>query len=263
MNTPDSPADLSVYMARPGMPASRVSQDRPLIIGHRGAAALAPENTLAAFRAAAALPVDGVEFDVQRSADGHLVVFHDDTLERTSTGQGTIGEHTLAALREMDAGSWFDPAFTGEPIPTLDEVFAFLAGTDLLLFIELKAPSLYPGIERQVIDRVVQMGLADRVQIRSFEHDALHRCYAIAPDIPISELWPHKLPDDDETFFPTVNAYGPVCTAEGIARLHDRGQKVTAWTVDDLDAARQLIAAGIDGITTNAPDRLLALFEAR
>ena len=256
-NNPPRPDRASL----PGMPASRVSNRRTLVIGHRGASALAPENTLAAFRAAAALPTDGVEFDVQRTADGHLIVFHDDTIERTTNGTGVTGQYTLAELQALDAGSWFDPAFAGEQIPTLADTLDLLAQTELLLFIELKSPALYPGIEGEIIAMIRQFGLADRVQLRSFEHDSLHRCYAIDPEIPISELWPHKLPDDDEMFFPTLNAYYPLATPDQIAYVHARGQKITVWTVDDLDMAQQLKDAGIDGITSNAPDRILTLFD--
>ena len=149
------------------MPSSRVSQRHPIIVGHRGAQGLAPENTLAAFRAAADLNIDGVEFDVMRTADGHLVVFHDDEVERTTNGSGLIYDLTLAQVKALDAGSHFDPRFVGERVPTLEELFDFLKGTDLLIFLELKDPWRFPEIEQQTIDMIRAYGLVERTQIRS------------------------------------------------------------------------------------------------
>lgn len=244
-----------------GIPRSRASDRHPIIVGHRGAAGLAPENTLAAFRVAADLRIDGVEFDVQRSADGHLVVFHDDLLDRVTDGKGPVWEQPLAALQRLDAGSYFATRFRGERIPTLRETLDYLRGTDLLLFIELKDPWRFPGMEAQVIAQVREFGLVERVQMRSFYHDALHEVFRLAPELAISELWWDRIPTDDEVTFKTINVLGTLYTPEILAQIHRRGQQATAWTVNDLDQARALIAAGIDGLTTDYPDRLLTLFE--
>jgi glycerophosphoryl diester phosphodiesterase len=243
------------------MPRSLTSTRHPIVIGHRGAQGLAPENTLPAFQAAADLRLDGVEFDVQRTQNDHLVVFHDEDVSRTTNGTGRIEHLTLDALRALDAGSHVGPQFAGERIPTLDEVFDFLRGTDLLLFVELKSPWLYAGIEAQVADLIRAYGLVDQAQVRSFFHPALHVFHAVAPDIAISSLWFEHLPGNDEIRFKTVNALHTLYTPEDIARLHTHGVQTTAWTVDDLDDARRLIDAGIDGLTTNFPDRLLTLFK--
>lgn len=245
----------------PPIPASRVSHRHPMIVGHRGAQGLAPENTLAAFRAAAALNLDGVEFDVQRTRDGHLVVFHDDSVDRTTDGAGLIYEMTLNEVQALDAGSKFDPRFAGERVPTLREVFGFLKSTEMLLFVELKDPWRFEGIEAQVIELIREYDLSDRVQVRSFYHPSLHTHYRLAPDIPLSELWENHLPGDNEITFNTIDAYYLLVTPGEIARLHARGVTVTAWTVNNLDDARHLIAAGIDALCTNYPDRLLALVE--
>jgi len=244
------------------MPASRVSQRHPIIVGHRGASGLAPENTLAAFRVAAELGVDGIEFDVQRTADGELIVFHDDELERVTDGSGLVYEKTLAEVKALDAGRWFGAAFAGERVPTLAETFELCRGTDLLLFIELKDPWRFPGVEAAVVEMIRAFDLQERVQIRSFYHAALHVVHHVAPEIALSELWFDHLPTDDEVTFKTINAFYPLYTLENIAHIHARGQQATAWTVNDLDVARALIDAGIDGLTTDYPDRLLTLFEA-
>jgi len=243
------------------MPVSRVSSRHPIIVGHRGASGLAPENTLAAFQVAADLRVDGVEFDVQRTADGHLIVFHDDTVERTTNGTGAVGQFTLAEIQSLDAGSHFDPRFTGERVPTLRETFDFLRQTNLLLFVELKDPWRYPGMEAETAALIRTYDLVDRVQVRSFYHPSLHTLYEIAPEIAISELWADHLPTDEEVTFKTINAYYPLYTPENLAHIHRRGQQATAWTVNAIEVAQALIAAGIDGLTTDVPDRMLALVE--
>jgi glycerophosphoryl diester phosphodiesterase len=243
------------------MPVSRVSNRKPTIVGHRGASGMAPENTLAAFQAAVDLNIDGVEFDVQRSRDGHLIVFHDDDVDRTTDGHGAVYDLTLAELKALDAGSAFDARFRGERIPTLEETFELLRPTDLLLFVELKDPWRFPGMEEAVAELIRRYDLVERVQVRSFHHACLHTFFRIAPEIPLSELWFERLPGDDEVTFKVIDALHRLYTPENIAHIHQRGQLVTAWTVDDLDEARRLMDAGIDSLTSNHPNRLMTLFD--
>lgn len=264
MNTPTSP--VRPPEQRPPwdtllpIPRSLVSDRRPLIVGHRGARGLAPENTLPAFEVAAELEIDGVEFDVQRTADGVLVVFHDDTVDRTTTGTGALADLTLEQVRALDAGARFDGRFAGTRVPTLREALDYLKTTRLLLFIELKDPWRFPGMEQQCVDLVRELGLGPRTQFRSFYHDALHELYRIAPEISISELWDDRLPADDEVTFKTIDAPHQLLTPQNIRHMQARGQQVTAWTVNELERARALAEAGIDGLCTDYPDRLLALF---
>ncbi|MBN1680909.1 MAG: glycerophosphodiester phosphodiesterase [Anaerolineae bacterium] len=243
------------------MPVSRMSDRKPIIVGHRGARGLAPENTLAAFRVAAELGIDGVEFDVQRTQDGHLVVIHDEDVERTTNGQGRIAELTLAELRRLDAGAWFDDSYRGEGVPTLHDVFEMLRPTGLLLFIELKSPWLYQGMESALAQMIREFDLVDRVQVRSFFHPVLHAMAQVAPEISLSSLWFDRVPSDDEVAFKTIDVLFTLYTPQVIAHIHRRGQQATAWTVNDPDDARRLIEAGIDGLATDFPDRLLPLFE--
>jgi glycerophosphoryl diester phosphodiesterase len=244
------------------MPASRVSNRKPIIVGHRGACGLAPENTLAAFQVAANLGIDGVEFDVQLTKDGHPIVFHDDEVQRVTDGTGQVIDLTLSELETLDAGATFAPQFRGERIASLREALDFLRGADLLLFIELKAPWRYPGIEEAVVNLVREFELVDRALVSTFHYPALYALHGLAPEIALAELWFDRLPHDDEITFNTIDALDSLCTPEQIARLHRRGVTVTAWTVNDLDLARDLMNAGIDGLTTDYPDRLLRLFEA-
>lgn len=135
----------------------------PIIVAHRGLADRAPENTLAACTAALALGF-GIEIDLQRSADGHLVVIHDATVDRTTNGRGAVAEQTLDALRRLDAGSWYGPAFRDQRIPTLEEVLAVVAAhrsLPILAVLELKAND--PGIVEPLCAQVAQAGLQEQV----------------------------------------------------------------------------------------------------
>lgn len=244
------------------MPASRMSDRQTLVIGHRGAAGLAPENTMAAFQKALDVGCDGIEFDVQRSADGHLVVAHDDEMDRTTNISGLLRDLDLAEIQAADSGSWFDPVFAGEKIPSLPELFRWLQGNDLLIFLELKDPFRFEGIEQQVIAMIHEYHLAERVQLRSFFHESLHICHDIDHSISISELWFHQFPSPSEMTYKTLNILFGLYTPERIAEAHARGQKCTAWTVNNMDVARDLIAWGIDGITSDYPDQVIALIES-
>jgi glycerophosphoryl diester phosphodiesterase len=241
------------------MPSSRMSERKTQVVGHRGASGLAPENTLAAFQIALDLGVDGVEFDVQMTRDGHLVVAHDEELDRTTSGSGLLRELSIAELQVLDAGGWFAEDFKGERIPSLPELFDFMRGNDLLLFLELKDPAQYPGMEQAVADLIRKYDFVERVQVRSFDHSALHVFHRIAPEMSISELWYERIPSPEETHFPTIDVLYQLYTLENLAEIHARGQKATAWTVNDMEAARQLIDWGIDSITTDYPDQVLKL----
>lgn len=241
------------------MPASRVSKRKPIIVGHRGAAGLAPENTLPAFQVAIDLGIDGIEFDVQRSKDGVPVIFHDEDLARLTNGAGKLWDKTFDELRALEIKTG-QSGYQQVRIPSLQEVFEFVRRAEQLLMIELKEPWRFPGIEEQVIALIRRYDLVERTQIRSFYHDALHTVHRLAPEIAVSELWLDRLPNDDEVIYKTVNANHTLYSPAEIERLHRRGVQVTAWTVDDLQEARRLMEAGIDGLTTNYPDRLRTLF---
>ena len=243
------------------MPKSLVSERKPIIVGHRGALDLAPENTIPAFEAALNARADGVEFDVQRTVDGHLVVFHDEDVDRVSDGTGMMPQMTLAELQALDVGLFFDERFRGTRIPTLIEFFDWAKGNELLLFLELKEPYRYPGIEQQVADLIREYDLVDRLQVRSFYHAHLLQLHKIAPEIILSELWLNHAPWQAEIVYSTVNLMYGLCTKYNIVQFHEWGRAVTAWVVDDLETARQLKDWGIDEIVTNNPEHILKIFD--
>lgn len=239
-----------------------------LIIAHRGASAAAPPNTLAAFEKAVELGADGVEFDVHLSADRVPVVIHDFVVDGTTDGSGRVAEMRLAQLKQLDAGSSFDPTFAGERIPTLEEVLEAV-GSRLLLDIELKSMSLRGnGLEQAVIAQVEQYSLGDSVLFSSFNPLSLRRAKRIAPHIPVGLLYAPDLPLPLRRAWlaPLVphEARHPEHTmvdADYVAWARRHGYRVNTWTVDDPDEMRRLITLGVDGIITNVPDVLRGILE--
>jgi len=236
-----------------------VSIRKPVIIAHRGASRQAPENTMAAFRKALELGAGGIETDVHLSADGRLVIIHDETVDRTSNGKGLVGEKTFEELRKLDFGSWFSPDFSGEKIPELDELLELVSGWDGLLNIELKnGPVFYPGIEQAVAAAVRKHKLMNRTIISSFNHYSLVEIRKIDPEIKTAPLY-------------MAGLYEPWVYARriGAAAIHPlfynivpeiiKGCKrnnimVNPFTVDRPEQIKAMAAAGVDGIITNVPD---------
>jgi glycerophosphoryl diester phosphodiesterase len=221
---------------------------RVLNIGHRGASKAFPENTLAAFRAACDAGADMCELDVQLSRDGAVVVIHDDTVDRTTNGRGAVAGLTLEQLKGLDAGG-------GERIPTLDEVFAATAGR-CGINVELKIA----GLEAQVAAIMRKWNAVETAMVSSFEWGALEAIRALAPEIRLGVL-AEKKPDRMLEAAARMHAYAvnprfDLATREFCAAAHAGGFKVFVWTVDAPEAMRLLIAAGVDGIMTNYPDRM-------
>src|ERR1700704_2677024 len=163
--------------------AAKLRSGRMLLGGHRGNPDEFPENTLASFRSAIELGVDVIELDVHRSEDGGLPVIHDHLLDRTTDGSGLVRDHTMAELKRFDAGSWKDPKFKGERIPSLDEVLAGAQGK-VGVAIEIKnLPLPYSGIEKAVVRAVKDAGMVHEVVVISFDHRSIQRIAEINPEI--------------------------------------------------------------------------------
>ena len=234
---------------------------RPLIFAHRGASRVAPENTLAAFRQAVEIGADGIELDVQLSADGVPVVIHDATVDRTTDGSGWVRDLTRAQLQELNAGGHAGAAFADERIPTLEEVLAEV-GYKLLIDIELKYPTLETAsLEAQVIEVIRRLGMQQRGWLSSFKPYALHTARQWGPEIPCGLLYgPLSLTSWLLAPITPHNALHPYAGLVGermMQRARKRGQRVITWTVDDPAQARQLAGWGVDAIITNTPAALL------
>jgi len=236
------------------------------VIAHRGASAIRPENTLSAFKKAIEMGVDAIETDVQMTKDGHLILIHDERLNRTTNGVGWVKDYTLQEIKKLDAGFWFSPHFANESIPTIDEFFTLIYNTKLWVNIEIKMGFImYPEIEQRLINKIKEYHLEDRVIISSFNHYSIKMISTISPElktavlysIGLYEPWNYAVnigarylhPDKDVVY-------------EGlIETAHYYGMKVYPYTVDDVQEMEYLIEMGVDGIMTNVPDRLIAVIK--
>jgi glycerophosphoryl diester phosphodiesterase len=233
---------------------------RQAIFAHRGASAYAPENTLAAFRLAVAQGADGIELDAKLSADGHVVVIHDPSVDRTTGARGLVRQMPLEQLRALDAGSFFDPKFAGEPIPTLDAVFAEV-GVQTFINVEMtNYASPNDGLPDAIADLVIRHGLQERVFFSSFHPLNLLRIRRRLPKTPVAML---ALPGAmgalqrgwlGRWFAPELlHPYFSDISPRRLQAEHRRGRRVNAWTVNEAAEMRRLWKFGIDGIITDDP----------
>lgn len=258
--------------------AGALAAARPLVIAHRGGAGLWPENTLHAFERAAALGADVLELDVRSSADGELVVFHDATVERTTDGAGRVAEKTVAELKRLDAGHrWsadggktFPFRGRGLTVPTLREVFQKLP--DARFNVEPKDESA--ETTGRLCRLVRERRMSERVVVGSFRQSLVEEFRRACPEVataagPVeagkflalyqSGLAASFSPAMQALQIPEYAGGVRVVTKEFVAAARGRNLQVHAWTINDEAAMRRLIDAGVDGIMTDYPDRLLAL----
>jgi len=248
---------------------------------HRGAAGLAPENTLAAFRMAIELGADAAELDLQATKDGVVVVIHDDTVDRTTDGRGRIGDLTLADIKRLDAGAKFGAAYRGERIPTLRELIDLVKASGNRRFrlnLEIKFAEGREGqpadLEERVLAVLRETGFLARVITQSFHHASAAKMKRLAPTIPAGLLvGQRRQPTDPVTAVREhrVDYFAPhysLVTPDLLRTLHGAGIPVVTWTVNDPADMRRLIAMGLgalpgDGMISDYPDRLVDLRRTR
>jgi len=233
----------------------------PLWIAHRGAGKLAPENTLAAFRLGAAQGYHAFECDVKLSADGVPFLLHDDTLERTTSGKGLAGDCTWSELSRLDAGAWHSRIYTGEPIASFEAVASYCLANDFRLDLEIKPT---PGIEHQtgraVGEWVRKLWRGTPPLLSSFRPESLAGAREAAPELPrallLDTLWPDCMAVAEALGCVAVITNHALMDAALIAQIHGAGRRALVYTVNEPARAQELLALGIDGIVTDAVDRL-------
>ena len=234
---------------------------RPLVIGHRGAPADAPENTIAAFELALEQGADGLEMDVHLSKDDHPVVIHDFTLERTTNGVGSVGEHTVRELKRLDGGGWHSRPFRGQRIQTLQEVFERFRDRTRF-WLELKGGSdVYPGIEERVLSMIEIYEVQDRALVQSFDYAALERIRALSREVKLGALVaqaplppPTAIPARADALCPGVH----LVSASTVEALRGAGRDCYVWTVNEPAQMDRLVEWGVSGIITDRPGLLRA-----
>jgi glycerophosphoryl diester phosphodiesterase len=240
------------------------SDGRTLNYAHRGASGHAPANTISAFVLAAEMGADGVELDVHLSRDGEVVVIHDDTVDATTDGHGRVSAMSLADLRTLDAGSWFGERFSGERIPTLQEVFDAI-GHRLLVNVEIKVEAGYHPIaqEEEVVRLIEDNQMIDRVIVSSFSPRSLRRVHKLDPNTRLGLLYgrpePAVLPLVLRWLGVRYDALHPsfqMVDARYIERARRWGVQVNVWTVNAAGDMVRMRDLGVDSIITNYPDVL-------
>ncbi len=247
-------------MRNPFFFAMLESLPRPVLFAHRGASAHAPENTLAAFELALEQGTDAIELDAKLSADGHVVVIHDATVNRTTGARGRVKDMTLADLRSLDAGSFFSEKFKGEKIPTLEEVFESV-GKRTFINVELtNYDSPRDHLVESVCMLVKKFGLQKRVLFSSFFASNLSAARRYLPEVPRGLLalngWLGVWHRSFGFAFGKYDALHPHLsdtTPQQVQRVHRLGRRIHVWTVNEADDMRRLFAWGVDGIFTDDP----------
>lgn len=239
-----------------------MSQDKILIIAHRGTSSEAPENTLAAFRLALEQGCNAIELDIHLSADRRVIVCHDATIDRTTNGSGAIAEMTAEELQRYDAGSWYGKSFAGERLPLLDEVLD-LVPASVGINIEIKSDK-HPDVVETLLALLHARNRLDSVFFSSFGHDCLLRLKRKSPASRIGLLYEEDA--DYPSFFERQQTEGYAlhpyhkCVNEAyVAEAKKHGLQIYPWTVDDPDRMKELIRAGVSGIITNRPKLLREL----
>ncbi|MFP4097690.1 MAG: glycerophosphodiester phosphodiesterase family protein [Alphaproteobacteria bacterium] len=233
----------------------------PRIIGHRGAAGYAPENTLAAIHAAADLGIEWVELDVKLTKDCIPIIFHDDTLERTTNTSGNVADMTFSDIRELDCGSWYGESFIGTKIPSLEEAIDTLIDRNLGFNMEIKP---CPGREKETAEAALDILSTiwddhDRLLISSFQHVSLETALDMATDWHRGLILPKEWPENWQELaqylqVSTININGNTTTREQVEDIFEINKLCLAYTINDAHKARHLQAWGIDGFFSDTPD---------
>jgi glycerophosphoryl diester phosphodiesterase len=231
-----------------------------LVIAHRGASGYAPENTLAAFRRAVALGANFIETDLQLSRDARFVAIHDDCVDRTTNGKGRVHDLTLPELRRLDAGSWFGSEFASEQVPTLEEILDFSKKHDVVFYLELKPGATWGG-EHALVGALRESGEIPRTVVISFNAPILEKLRQIEPTLMTGLLYEGDLDRPVEKAIDVgarqLAVRGDLVTPALLADARKRDLQVVCWTVNHPAHMRMLVEAGVDGIMSDYPDRLI------
>lgn len=237
----------------------------PWVIAHRGASAHAPENTLAAFERAVELGAGFIETDLHLTRDARFVAIHDRTLERTTNGRGAVHDYTLAQLRELEAGLWYDRKYMGERIPTIEEILAFGRNHDIVFYLELKYDAAW-GMDHTLVGALRNPQDSARTIVISFDPETLAGLRKLDATIMTGLLVEEQRPDIVKTTLEVgarqICPRSSLVTRELVDEAHRSDLHVATWTVNQAEEMRAMIAAGVDGVMTDFPDRLRIAIES-
>ncbi|MGA6926433.1 MAG: glycerophosphodiester phosphodiesterase family protein [Desulfosarcina sp.] len=237
----------------------------PLYIAHRGFSTRFPENTLAAFKGAIDVGAHMIELDVTLSKDRHLVVIHDDTVDRTTDGSGAVNSLTLEQLGRLDAGSWFDPRFASERLPTLSRVLDAVKGR-LMVNVEIKPEAFEPegpadAAERQVLNLIHEKRMCGDVLVSSFNWQMLDNLSRLEPRLALGLLSDIAANPNLIDWYKHIKGFSwhpdyRVLTRRQVAALHHVGARVFPYAVDGRIDTRGMLAMGVDGLIVDDPRQM-------
>ena len=227
-------------------------KDTVTVVAHRGAAGRAPENTLASIRAAIEDASDWVEIDVQETVDGEVVVIHDSDFMKLAGVDLKVWDGTLEQIRDIDIGSWFDPQFSAERVPTLVEVLEEAKGKARVV-IELKYYGHDQQLEQRVVDIVEQLGMTDEVAIMSLKYEGVQKIRALRPDWTIGLLSAKAIGDLTSLDVDFLAVAMGMASPGFVRRSHEQGKQVFVWTVNDAVSLSRMMSLGVDGVISDEP----------
>ena len=227
-------------------------KDTVTVVAHRGAAGRAPENTLASIRAAIEDASDWVEIDVQETVDGEVVVIHDSDFMKLAGVDLKVWDGTLEQIRDIDIGSWFDPQFSAERVPTLAEVLEEAKGKTRVV-IELKYYGHDQQLEQRVVDIVEQLGMTDEVAIMSLKYEGVQKIRALRPDWTIGLLSAKAIGDLTSLDVDFLAVAMGMASPGFVRHSHEQGKQVFVWTVNDAVSLSRMMSLGVDGVISDEP----------
>nr|WP_310257349.1 glycerophosphodiester phosphodiesterase [Fictibacillus barbaricus] len=255
-----------------GAHASEKKQDDILNVAHRGASGYAPEHTITSYKMGEKLHGDYIEIDLQMTKDGKLIAMHDETLDRTTNGTGQVKDHTLAEIKTLDAGSWFNekypekanPDYKGLQVPTLEEIFQTF-GKNANYYIETKSPEVYPGMEQKLEDMVNEYHInKDKLLVQSFSSASLKKMQGIDPSLKLVQLLSYKTPavlsdaevQDIKKYAIGIGPNSNMIDKAYVQKAVQNGLQIHPYTVNEKAEMQKLIDWGVTGMFTNYPDLL-------
>ncbi|MFB9275026.1 glycerophosphodiester phosphodiesterase [Cohnella cellulosilytica] len=257
-------------------PGLFLSDEKIVTVAHRGASGYAPESTLSSYRLGVKMKADYIEIDVQMTADGELIAMHDKTVDRTTNGTGSVKKMTLAQIKALDAGSWFNEKhpiyarddYVNERVPTLREIFEAF-GKDTRYMLETKDPEEHPGMEEKMWALVEEFDLRKHVAVQSFSRDSLMKIREWDKDVPLFQLlWYNRPARISERALDEIAAYANGIGAnylridEGyVDRVKQAGLLIYPYTVNYQVNMENAVKWGVDGVHTDFPDRFLEVIE--
>lgn len=232
------------------------------VYAHRGASGNYPENTLIAFEKAIEFGADGIETDVHMTKDGHLVLIHDETVNRTTNGKGLIKDYYYSDLEKLDAGGWFNKKYEEAKIPKLEELLELVKDSNIILNLELKNNIvMYENLEEKVLNMIEKYSMEHRVIISSFNHYAIKKCISINNNVETGLLYSAGLykPESYAKFVGSkyLHPYFYAIHNEDIIKsIKSEGIKINTYTVNEIKYMEFFVKNQVDGIITNFPEKL-------